>query len=128
MLPLLHAALPLRLQAWEVLDPPSGWDVSGPVLATGYYHVSATVLQQVMMIDDALAHACHQGERQQWWQQDAVASLAGLLRICCVFGLLLFGDWRLHVVCKRRQVLHTSAHPVDKWARFRPRFIQSNRF
>ena len=78
MLPLLHAALPLWLQAWEVLDPPSGWDVSGPVLATGYYHVSATVLQQVMMIDDALAHACHQGERQQRWQQDAVASLARL--------------------------------------------------
>jgi hypothetical protein len=52
------------LQAWEVLDPPSGWDVSGPVLATGYYHVSATVLQLVMMMDDALAHACHQGEQQ----------------------------------------------------------------
>ncbi|WIA09183.1 hypothetical protein OEZ85_008594 [Tetradesmus obliquus] len=51
-----------KVKAWEVLDPPSGWDVSGPVLATGYYHVSATVLQQVMMIDDALAHACHQGD------------------------------------------------------------------
>jgi hypothetical protein len=34
------------------------------VLATGYYHVSATVLQLVMMMDDALAHACHQGEQQ----------------------------------------------------------------
>jgi hypothetical protein len=58
------ALLWAHVQAWEVLDPPSGWDVSGPVLATGYYHVSATVLQLVMMMDDALAHACHQGEQQ----------------------------------------------------------------
>jgi len=51
------------LQSWEVLDPPSGWDTSGPVLATGYYNISSTALQMVMLIDDAMAQACHQGER-----------------------------------------------------------------
>lgn len=50
------------VQAWELLDPPSGWDTSGPVLATGYYHISNTALQMVMLIDDAMATACHQGE------------------------------------------------------------------
>jgi hypothetical protein len=84
--------LMLWLQAWEVLDPPSGWDVSGPVLATGYYHVSATVLQLVMMMDDALAHACHQGE--QLLQQCAASNpetsllLAGV-RACCLLCTVL---------------------------------------
>lgn len=50
------------VQAWELLDPPSGWDTSGPVLATGYFHISTTALQMVMLIDDAMAQACHQGE------------------------------------------------------------------
>jgi hypothetical protein len=57
------------VQAWELLDPPSGWDTSGPVLATGYYHISSTALQMVMLIDDAMAQACHQGERQTRQQQ-----------------------------------------------------------
>jgi hypothetical protein len=79
----------LWLQAWEVLDPPSGWDVSGPVLATGYYHVSATVLQLVMMMDDALAHACHQGEQRTQRRGPFTPnchSLAG-----CAVGMLLSG-------------------------------------
>lgn len=50
------------VQAWEFLDLPSGWDEKGPVLATGYYQVSNTVMQLIMIIDDALARACHQGE------------------------------------------------------------------
>lgn len=53
------------VQAWELLDPPSGWDTSGPVLATGYFHISNTALQMVMLIDDAMAQACHQGEQHQ---------------------------------------------------------------
>jgi hypothetical protein len=59
------------VQAWELLDPPSGWDTSGPVLATGYYHISNTALQMVMLIDDAMAQACHQGEQQTTEQQDS---------------------------------------------------------
>jgi hypothetical protein len=35
------------------------------VLATGYFHISNTALQMVMLIDDAMAQACHQGEQQQ---------------------------------------------------------------
>lgn len=50
------------VQAWELLDPPSGWDTAGPVLATGYYHINSSALQMVMLIDDAMAQACHQGE------------------------------------------------------------------
>jgi hypothetical protein len=53
------------VQAWELLDPPSGWDTSGPVLATGYYQISNTALQLVILIDDAMAQACHSGGDQQ---------------------------------------------------------------
>lgn len=51
----------MPLQAWEALDPPCGWDTSGPLLATGYYHVTPTALQLVMLMDDALSQACEQG-------------------------------------------------------------------
>jgi len=54
-----------------VLDPPSGWDINGPLLATGHYQVSHTVLQLVMMMDDALAYACHQGQCR--WSTGCVA-------------------------------------------------------
>lgn len=57
----LCVVLCCAVQAWELLDPPSGWDTSGPVLATGYYQISNTALQMVMLIDDAMAQACHQG-------------------------------------------------------------------
>jgi hypothetical protein len=55
------ACLWLYGQAWELLDPPSGWDTTGPVLATGYYQISNTALQLVILIDDAMAQACHSG-------------------------------------------------------------------
>lgn len=58
----LKRAKDSKAQAWELLDPPSGWDTSGPVLATGYFHISNTALQMVMLIDDAMAQACHQGD------------------------------------------------------------------
>lgn len=51
----------VAVQAWELLDPPSGWDTSGPVLATGFYRISNTALQLVILIDDAMAQACHSG-------------------------------------------------------------------
>lgn len=31
------------------------------MLAAGYYSISSTALQLVMSMDDALAHACHEG-------------------------------------------------------------------
>jgi hypothetical protein len=32
------------------------------VLATGYFHVTPTALQLVMLMDDALSQACEQGQ------------------------------------------------------------------
>lgn len=68
------------MQAWELLDPPSGWDTAGPVLATGYYHINSTALQMVMLIDDAMAQACHQGggQHQQWH-----AVRCARMHMCC---------------------------------------------
>eukprot|EP00775_Hariotina_reticulata_P007918 gene7918-8114_t len=68
-----------HVKAWEVLDPPSGWDINGPLLATGHYPVCHTVLQLVMMVDDALAYACHQGDTSM--AQAIVAAVSKMARL-----------------------------------------------
>lgn len=73
-----------KVKAWEVLDPPCGWDVAGPVLATGYYCVSATLLQLVMAIDDALAYVCHQGDASM-----AAAIVGTVSKMAAMFGTML---------------------------------------
>ncbi|KAF6266527.1 hypothetical protein COO60DRAFT_1654215 [Scenedesmus sp. NREL 46B-D3] len=73
-----------NVKAWEVLDPPSGWDVLGPVLATGFYQVSATALQLVMMMDDALSHACHQGDTSM-----AQAIVNAVSKMAAMFSTML---------------------------------------
>lgn len=54
------------MQAWEALDPPSGWDCSSPVLASGFYQVSAAVLEVAQIMDDALSDAVASGEGAGW--------------------------------------------------------------
>ena len=48
-------------QAWELLDPPSGWDQQGPVLASGYNQITPTVIQVAAVMDDAVSDACSSG-------------------------------------------------------------------
>eukprot|EP00878_Enallax_costatus_P008594 GHUV01008985.1.p1 GENE.GHUV01008985.1~~GHUV01008985.1.p1 ORF type:complete len:754 (+),score=301.21 GHUV01008985.1:377-2638(+) len=73
-----------KVKAWEFLDPPSGWDVKGPVLANGYYQVSNTVMQLVIMIDDALSRACHQGNTST-----AQAIVNVVSKMAAMFGTML---------------------------------------
>lgn len=82
--PLPHIPYSLPHQAWELLDPPSGWDTAGPVLAAGYYQVTPTVVAVAAVIDDALADACASSE---WGHPHALLGL-GLLVGWCVFGWL----------------------------------------
>eukprot|EP00877_Chromochloris_zofingiensis_P011162 jgi/Chrzof1/629/Cz01g23020.t1 len=52
-----------QLKAWELIDPPCGWDVQGPVLATGFYDITPSAIQMAMLMDDALSDACSAGEK-----------------------------------------------------------------
>jgi hypothetical protein len=52
-------------QAWELLDPPSGWDQQGPVLASGYYQITPTIIQVAAVMDDAISDACSSGKRRE---------------------------------------------------------------
>jgi hypothetical protein len=64
------------LQAWEALDPPSGWDSAGPVLAAGFYQVSAAALDAAQVMDDALNDAVAAGTAACLWR----AARGGALR------------------------------------------------
>jgi hypothetical protein len=50
-----------QVKAWEAIDPPCGWDGGGPVLATGFYQVSAAALEVAQVMDDALNDAVAAG-------------------------------------------------------------------
>ena len=72
-----------QAKAWELDDPPSGWDASGPVLATGLYQVSEAALDATRIVDDALAAAAASGDAAE-----AAARASAVPKVAAMFAAL----------------------------------------
>lgn len=78
-------------QAWELIDPPCGWDVQGPVLATGFYDITPSAIQMAMLMDDALSDACSAGSQKELQTHDTALTL-----FCVLFA---YTCGQAHVPC-----------------------------